>query len=78
MNISRRDFLEYAGTGALGLAAAGLGSARIADAAPRRPNIVFILTDDLGWADLACYGNPFHETPNIDRLAAQGVRFSDA
>src|SRR6186997_469490 len=40
------------------------------------PNIILILADDLGWADLACYGNTFNETPNIDRLAQQGVRFS--
>lgn len=42
------------------------------------PNIVFILADDLGWADLACYGSDLHETPNLDRLANQGVRFTDA
>lgn len=45
---------------------------------PARPNIVFILADDLGWADLGCYGSAFHETPNIDRLASQGMRFTDA
>lgn len=44
----------------------------------QRPNIVLMLADDLGWADLACYGHPFHETPNLDRLAAQGMRFTDA
>ncbi|MCB1224412.1 MAG: sulfatase [Verrucomicrobiales bacterium] len=43
-----------------------------------RPNIVFILADDLAWSDLACYGHPFHETPNLDRLAAQGMRFTQA
>jgi arylsulfatase A len=42
------------------------------------PNIVFILADDLGWADLGCYGSKFHQTPNIDKLAAQGMRFTDA
>ncbi len=41
-----------------------------------RPNIVFIIADDMGWADLACYGNPYTRTPNIDRLAAEGVRFT--
>ena len=45
---------------------------------PVRPNIVFVLIDDLGWTDLACYGSRFYETPNIDRLAAQGMRFTDA
>src|SRR5213080_4886715 len=43
----------------------------------RKPNIVVILADDLGWADLGCYGNRFNESPHIDRLAKQGVRFSD-
>ncbi len=42
------------------------------------PNIVFIHADDLGWADLGCYGSDFHETPHLDRLAALGVRFTDA
>jgi arylsulfatase A-like enzyme len=46
--------------------------------ASTKPNIVFILADDLGWADLGCYGADLHETPNIDRLAQQGVRFSQA
>ncbi len=44
----------------------------------RPPNIVVILIDDMGWRDLGCYGNQFHDTPNIDRLAAEGVRFTDA
>ena len=44
----------------------------------RRPNIIFILLDDLGWRDLTCYGSPFYETPNLDRLAMQGMRFTDA
>ena len=43
------------------------------NAAP--PNIIFILADDLGYTDLGCYGSEYYETPNIDRLAAQGVRF---
>jgi uncharacterized sulfatase len=41
------------------------------------PNILFILADDLGWSDLSCHGHPWHKTPNIDRLAASGMRFTD-
>ncbi|MBN2132943.1 MAG: sulfatase-like hydrolase/transferase, partial [Sedimentisphaerales bacterium] len=43
-----------------------------------QPNIVFILVDDLGYADFACYGSDFNETPNIDRLAQNGLRFTQA
>ena len=42
-----------------------------------KPNIVFIMIDDLGYGDLGCYGNPFNLTPNIDRLADKGLRFTD-
>ena len=47
-------------------------------AEPQRPNIVFILADDLGAVDLGCYGSKYHKTPNLDRLATQGVRFTQA
>jgi arylsulfatase A-like enzyme len=46
------------------------------DNAKRPPNIVFILADDLGWTDLGCYGSKYYETPNLDRLAKQGMRFT--
>ena len=45
---------------------------------PQPPNFVFFLVDDLGWRDLSCFGSTFYETPNIDRLAAQGIRFTSA
>jgi arylsulfatase A-like enzyme len=61
------------------LAVAGALTGAGADAsAPARPNVVFILADDLGWADLGCYGSTFYETPNLDSLAKQGMRFTDA
>lgn len=47
-------------------------------ATPVRPNVVLLLADDLGWADLACYGADLHHTPNLDRLADEGVRFTQA
>ncbi len=46
--------------------------------ARQKPNVIFILLDDFGYADLGCYGSKFYETPNIDRLAQEGVRFTDA
>jgi len=57
----------------------GLGSARaLAADAERPPNVILILADDLGWADLNCYGNRTYRTPNLDRLAGGGMRFTDA
>lgn len=44
----------------------------------KRPNIVFILADDLGWGDLSCYGRPDYQTPRLDQLAAQGLRMTHA
>lgn len=49
---------------------------RVSPATP--PNVIFILADDLGWGDLSCYGRPDYRTPNLDRLASQGTRFTDA
>ncbi len=46
--------------------------------AKTRPNILFIFADDFGWSQLGCYGSTFYETPNIDRLARQGMKFNDA
>lgn len=54
----------------------GIASAQAAEA--KRPNFVFFLVDDLGWADLSCYGSTFHETPNIDALASSGMKFNQA
>ena len=57
----------------LPLAALHSGIARGAD----KPNIVFIFIDDLGWKDIGCYGNDFVETPRLDQLAEEGMRFTD-
>lgn len=46
--------------------------------AAKKPNIVFVLADDLGWAELGCYGNTFNETPHLDRMAREGMRFTQA
>lgn len=60
--------LRYLIAGLLGLSSLEAGS----------PNILFILSDDLSWTDPACYGNELFETPNIDRLSAEGMRFTRA
>ena len=57
---------------------AGLVFATVTRAADRPPNVVFILADDLGYGDLGCYGQKLIKTPCIDRLAAEGVRFTQA
>ena len=46
-------------------------------AADRPPNIIFVLADDLGWTDVGCFGSKYYETPNLDRLAAQGMRLTN-
>lgn len=69
---SRRQFLS----GLAGLTA--LSQVRNLKASAPRPNIVLFLVDDLGWGDMGCYGDTFHETPNIDRLAAEGLKFTNA
>jgi arylsulfatase A-like enzyme len=81
--LDRRAFLKAAGTTALfglggSVKAAGLGDGSARHPQSKRPNFVFFLIDDLGWTDLGCYGSTFYETPNIDRLAAQGMRFTNA
>ncbi len=66
------------GWGALALAGPGVFSACSLFQKKEKLNFILINIDDLGWRDLACYGSRYYETPNIDRLAAQGMRFTDA
>jgi arylsulfatase A-like enzyme len=73
--ITRRRFIKGLAAGTVAAAAQTNG---FGDPAPRGPNIIFILSDDLGYGDLGCYGATQVKTPNLDRLAREGVRFTDA
>ncbi len=71
--VTRRDMLA----GAAGVAA-GLATSARAARLPARPNFLFIMADDMGYADLSCYGRTEYQTPELDRLAAQGMQFTSA
>ncbi len=72
-SITRRDLIRGAATGMISLALRA--DISVAQPPTRPPNIVFILADDLGYADVSCYGRPDLNTPNIDRIAKRGMRF---
>jgi len=74
--LERRDFLKTLGSAALGATAWNLSSCVRPRSGPP-PNFVMIFTDDQGYADVGCYGARGFETPNIDAVAAEGVRFTD-
>lgn len=78
--MNRREFLMALGAGSISLAFPGCAGISKSAGSPfgRKPNIVFIMADDLGWHQLGCYGSDFYETPVLDRLASEGMRFTDA
>ena len=75
-DVTRRSLLRTASIGTLALAS-GIEN-MFGQTVSRPPNIIFILADDLGYADVSCYGRPDLNTPNIDRIAMNGVRFLQA
>ena len=77
--MERRDFLKAVGFGAATVTLSGCVDAarRLTfKANSRRPNIVYIIADDLGYAELGCYGQKKIKTPNIDKLASEGMKFT--
>ena len=84
--MNRREFIKTVGFGAAAIALTGCSAKRLGldSSFPKegkdkvKPNFLFILADDMGWSQLGCYGSSFYETPSIDRLASEGMRFTDA
>ena len=71
--VTRREFIGTAAATTATLGASGLDASTAA-----RPNVLFILADDLGYGDLSCYGRPDYQTPVLDGLARQGMKFTSA
>ncbi|MDI1243201.1 MAG: sulfatase-like hydrolase/transferase [bacterium] len=72
--VSRRNFIA----GTVGTVLTASVDAQSQSRRSERPNILFILADDMGWGDLSCYGRPDYQTPNLDKLASQAMRFTNA
>ena len=75
-NLSRRDFIKRSGFAAAGVMAASSFNLSLKRTPGNTPNIIYILADDLGYADLSCYGQRKFKTPNIDKLANEGMSFT--
>lgn len=83
--MNRREFIKSVGFGVAALAlpefagkTSAIGSWFKKKGPEQKPNVLFILADDLGWSQSGCYGSDFYETPNLDRLASEGMKFTDA
>jgi arylsulfatase A-like enzyme len=78
--MNRRAFLKYVGLGTIAATTAGCAEPQSRNreaSAARRPNVILVLTDDQGYGDLSCHGNPVLRTPNLDRLHDQSIRLTD-
>jgi arylsulfatase A-like enzyme len=76
MSYTRRDFLKTASFSMVSLAASSCSISKMSQTG-KRPNVILIMTDDQGYGDLACHGNPVISTPNLDKLRAESVRFTN-
>ena len=75
--LTRRSFIRAAGLAFAGLAAPAGLAARNRNKPRNKPNVLIVLTDDQGYGDLSCHGNPILKTPNLDALHRQSIRFTD-
>ncbi len=75
--MNRRDFIKALGAAALTMPALKCANIFAAKSKKKKPNFVIILADDLGYGDLGCYGHPSIRTPNLDRMAAEGQKWTD-
>jgi uncharacterized sulfatase len=78
--ISRREFMKLTGMGVVSLAMSGLSETPLfaSGGSPSKPNILFVFSDQQRWDTLGCYGQSLNITPNLDRMASEGVRFEHA
>ncbi len=76
--MKRRDFLKAVGFGAAALVTPGFARTTPSTHKNKKPNIIYIMIDELGYFELSCMGNKYLETPNVDRMATEGMRFTQA
>ena len=75
--MTRRELIRRVGMGAAGFAFSKASRSLGNESAQRKPNFIVVFADDLGYGDLGCYGHPTIRTPNLDRMAAEGQRWTD-
>ena len=78
--INRRQFIKFLSAGVVSLAlpgCAGSGRLNVGRANEKKPNFIIIFCDDMGYGDLTCYGHPTIRTPNLDKMAVEGQKWTN-